>query len=260
MKRKWMLRIAAGACILCLAGGMTVACQKVELPSEEEEGTGTADPEEEVPEGQEPVQDGGETSGEDGGPDNPQVPYGPGYEGLLTVGDFLAIYRDVNLDSTEYNAQVAGYIVGVCQRSLENAFFEAEAIRTSEVKSNLLIADDKDERDVSRCIPVELKSGSEVRYELNLIDHPELLGRRIHVIGVAMTYFGVPGLRNLFDDADVLPDGPDLPEEPEEPDEPQEPEVPEEPEEPEEPEIPEADRDTVGTDDTPEIIGGGRSI
>ena len=47
---RWMLRVVVWACALCLAGGWVAACQKVELPSEEESTEqAPTDPEEDTP-------------------------------------------------------------------------------------------------------------------------------------------------------------------------------------------------------------------
>ena len=123
-------------------------------------------------------------------------------------------------------------------------------------------------------MPVELKKGTDVREEANLVDNPEALGRRIGLLGLVKTYFKVVGLKNvayhewLTNGGDVEEPEPE-PEEPEEPEGPEESEKPEKPEEPEEPEEPTPDpdpepgpiqKDTIIIDSQPGHIEGGRSI
>ena len=108
----------------------------------------------------------------------------------------MSEYEGVDLD-TDYEEMVVGYIVGACDRTMKNALFTIDEIRASGVNSNVLIADSKDERDASRCMPIELKKGTDVREEANLVDNPEVLGRRIGLLGLVKTYFKVVGLKNV---------------------------------------------------------------
>ena len=134
-------------CGLCLVGGFA-ACQKVDLPSEEGEDT------------EQPGQTGdkpGNEGHEPGGADEPEdeVPLPPEYEGAWTVAGILSEYEGVDLD-TDYEEMVVGYIVGACDGTMKNALFTIDEIRAAGVNTNLLIADSKDERDASRCMPIEL--------------------------------------------------------------------------------------------------------
>ncbi len=252
---------------LYLVGGFAT-CQKVDLPSEEGEDTEQPGQTGDKPEG------GGHGAGGTGGTEE-EVPLPPEYEGAWTVTGILSEYEGVDLDE-DYEEMVVGYIVGACDRTMKNALFTADEIRAAGVNTNLLIADSKDERDASRCMPVELKKGTDVREEANLVDNPEALGRRIGLLGLVKTYFKVVGLKNvayhewLTNGGDVEEPEPE-PEEPEEPEGPEESEKPEKPEEPEEPEEPEPtpdpdpepgpiQKDTIIIDSQPGHIEGGRSI
>lgn len=258
---KFLVRMLCG---LCLVGGFA-ACQKVDLPSEEGEDT-----EQSGQTGDKPGNEGHEPGGADEAED--EVPLPPEYEGAWTVARILSEYEGVDLD-TDYEEMVVGYIVGACDRTMKNALFTIDEIRAAGVNSNVLIADSKDERDASRCMPIELKKGTDVREEANLVDNPEVLGRRIGLLGLVKTYFKVVGLKNvayhewLTNGGDVEEPEPE-PEEPEEPEGPEESEKPEKPEEPEEPEpTPDPDpepgpiqKDTIIIDSQPGHIEGGRSI
>ena len=51
----------------------------------------------------------------------------------------------------------------------------------------------------SSCLAVQLSSGS-VRDNLNLVDNPEILGRRVALKGdVVASYYGLVGIKNVVD-------------------------------------------------------------
>lgn len=88
---------------------------------------------------------------------------------------------------------VEGYIVGTSSQTsyLGSGHFQSPF----SVETNLLLADDPRERDISRLLPVQLPQG-DLRKELNLKDHPENLGKKIQIKGDLVSYFSVPGLKN----------------------------------------------------------------
>ena len=46
---------------------------------------------------------------------------------------------------------------------------------------------------------MQLPTGS-IRDELNLVDHPELLGRKVSLKGdIVEAYYGIPGIKNITD-------------------------------------------------------------
>lgn len=92
--------------------------------------------------------------------------------------------------------RVAGYIVGVSgQFSLINSVFDSPF----PLSSNILLADSPYERNYVRCMPIRLKNGTNERSELNLVDHPENLGKALLVEGCIEEYYRVPGIKNLSD-------------------------------------------------------------
>lgn len=101
-------------------------------------------------------------------------------------------------------AWVMGYIVGAVDdiSITESAKFEAPFKKSS----NLLIAASKDEKDYKKCLAVQLITG-DVRSAINLLDHPENLGKSVILSGKLTKYFGVSGLKEIS--AAVL-DGKDL--------------------------------------------------
>lgn len=115
----------------------------------------------------------------------------PSVEG--SVADALECY----VDDEEIPAVVTGYIVGyVGGTSLgtngANCVFSASG---EIVNSNILIADDADETDYTKCLPVYLSSGS-VREALNLNDCPNNLKKRVVLTATLVKYFGVAGLKS----------------------------------------------------------------
>ncbi|MCZ2257582.1 endonuclease [Sporosarcina sp. G11-34] len=86
-------------------------------------------------------------------------------------------------------ATVKGYIVGVYSNS-------GLVTDTSKfVASNLAIADSPDETEKIKILPVQLPAGA-VRTALNLVDHPELVGKQVTISGNIEAYFSQPGLKS----------------------------------------------------------------
>ena len=51
----------------------------------------------------------------------------------------------------------------------------------------------------SSCLSVSLPAG-EIRDDMNLVDNPHLLGRKVCLKGdIVEAYYGMPGLKNLVD-------------------------------------------------------------
>ena len=66
-------------------------------------------------------------------------------------------------------------------------------------RTNILLGSRSSASDRSLCISVNLQSGT-IRDELNLVDNPFLLGRKVCIKGdIVEAYYGLPGLKNLTD-------------------------------------------------------------
>lgn len=88
---------------------------------------------------------------------------------------------------------VQGYIVGYFNsNATTGSVFNADAA----VASNFLIAPTADCTNYKWCVSVQLPSGSAVRKALNLLDHPDYLGKLVAVKGQVCVYAGIPGLKN----------------------------------------------------------------
>ncbi|MBE3570065.1 MAG: chitobiase/beta-hexosaminidase C-terminal domain-containing protein [Bacillales bacterium] len=106
--------------------------------------------------------------------------------GVMTVAEAIA--------NNSGNATVEGYIVGVVTSGSGSSItYTHEGPFT--VDTNLALADNPNETDKSKIIPVQLPSGS-IRTALNLKTNPANLGKKIQITGSLEAYFSVPGLKS----------------------------------------------------------------
>ncbi len=91
---------------------------------------------------------------------------------------------------------VKGYIVGGdITNSGSNMSFTAPFTKNS----HLAIASKASVNTMSSCMSVQLPQGA-VRDAINLVDHPELLGKQVCVKGdIVESYFGIVGIKNVSD-------------------------------------------------------------
>lgn len=82
---------------------------------------------------------------------------------------------------------VYGYIVGC-----------ASPFLGTDSETNLAIAGRTTVSSKNACLSVELKKGK-LRDDLNLISNPSNMGRKVFLKGDIVTYFGIPGLKNITD-------------------------------------------------------------
>lgn len=117
---------------------------------------------------------------------------GESEEKAYTVAEAQAAY----VEGQTQSAWVKGYIVGyVAGGSLEkDSRFDLTSGDVS--ASNILLADSKEETDYTKCIPVQLKAGSDFRAAVNLIDNPQNLGKELLLSASLEKYFNVAGLKD----------------------------------------------------------------
>ncbi|WP_257215809.1 5'-nucleotidase C-terminal domain-containing protein [Fredinandcohnia onubensis] len=110
-------------------------------------------------------------------------------------------------------ATVQGYIVGTTKSGTS---YDQES--PFDINTNLGLADDQNETDPAKILPVQLPKG-DVRTGINLVDHPDNFKRKVAITGSLEAYFSVPGLKSAssyeFLDGDSNPGEPDP--EPEQP-------------------------------------------
>lgn len=122
-------------------------------------------------------------------------------EGGLGDGSSANPYSALQiLDGTKANdVWVTGYIVGWINTAGDNFKFNAETATftaPATLNSNILLAASPDEKDFTKCIPVQLSG--DVRNALNLKDNPGNLGKQVTVKGNVEKYFGQDAsLKNL---------------------------------------------------------------
>ena len=151
--------------------------------------------------------------------ETPETPDTPSETGEYTVTEALSAF----VSGEAKPAIVKGYIVGsIDDKSISDANFSGAAV----LKTNLLIADNADETDITKCLAVQLPSGA-VRDALNLVDNPGNYKKYVTLTGSLEKYFGVAGLKAVtaYTIDGTTPETPETPE-PEEPEEPETPEVP----------------------------------
>ena len=110
---------------------------------------------------------------------------GSGIENAYGVGQAreLGVRQDI---------WVYGYIVGGDLSSSKCSFDAPFASRT-----NLVLAAKSNCRDKEICLSVQLSKG-DIRNDLNLVDHEDLLGRQVFLRGdLVEAYYGIPGLQNI---------------------------------------------------------------
>lgn len=122
----------------------------------------------------------------------------PGGSGTGTQTDPYDVVKGISLQGQDVTGWVKGFIVGSVKSgvtsiaSSDDIHFDAPFTSPT----NVLISDNKGETDYTRCIVVNLPSGKPLRTNVNLVDHPENLGKELNVLGTLRTYFGVAGLRD----------------------------------------------------------------
>ena len=123
--------------------------------------------------------------------------FGPG-EGSGTADDPYNVASGISLQGQGVGVWVQGYIVGSVKNG-NTSVSSNDQINWSapfDFTTNVLIADDPACREVSNCIIVNLPNNKPLRFEVNLVDHPENLGKQLAVRGSLRTYFGQAGLRD----------------------------------------------------------------
>lgn len=130
-------------------------------------------------------------------------------EGGIGSGDWnnpMSVYQ-ASLGSVSKNDNgtertdnwVTGYIVGWVDVNITNVMKEETCKFTTPatVATNIVLAADPKETDWTKCIPVQLPSGS-VRSALNLLDHPENAGVQVTIYGTTGSkYCSAYGVRSV---------------------------------------------------------------
>ena len=136
---------------------------------------------------------------EEGSGVTPPEPPTPGQgEGSGTFEDPYNVAAGIGMQSEEPIAWVHGYIVGAVKAGLSSVSGNDDINWAApfDLVTNVLIADDPACHEISQCIIVNLPAGKPLRTMVNLVDHPENLGKHLSVLGKLRRYFGQAGLRD----------------------------------------------------------------
>lgn len=104
-----------------------------------------------------------------------------------TVADVIA------LNNTVATGWVKGYIVGSSNGGATLTLTPADEAQSA---SNVLIADNANETDLSKIVPIQLVSKTEIRSAINLVDNPGNIGKELIITGSLEKYFGQPGIKS----------------------------------------------------------------
>lgn len=133
---------------------------------------------------------GYEIDGTSGG-DTPVTP--PAGDGDGSEAKPYSVSQVMGLNNPGTESWVKGYIVGwVPEAKIAEAKFETPATNAA----NVLLAESPNETDYTKCIPIQLVSGSDIRKAVNLMDNPGNLGKEIEIKGKLEKYFGVTGVKS----------------------------------------------------------------
>lgn len=117
---------------------------------------------------------------------------GEGYDGSESEAAFSV--TDAKSAVGKEKVWVCGYIVGGDMSSTSASFEGPFSSRT-----HMMIGPRSNTSNRSSCLSVELPSGK-VRDALNLVDHPELLGKKVYLKGnIVSSYYGIEGLKKTSD-------------------------------------------------------------
>ena len=134
--------------------------------------------------------------GEAGDVPTPPTP-GEG-EGSGTADDPYNVAAGIGLQGNDVVAWVQGYIVGAVKSGPTSVSSNADInwAEPFDLTTNVIIADDPNCNEIMQCIIVNLPAGKPLRNQVNLVDNPSNLGKRLAVNGKLRSYFGQAGLRD----------------------------------------------------------------
>ncbi len=109
----------------------------------------------------------------------------------------IAMNPSSTTEAVETGIWVSGYIVGSIPTGGASTNISGTVFGlTDAAASNLVIAPSSSCTDYTKCVAIQLVSGSAVRTALNLASNPDNLGKLVSLKGDVMKYCGGPGLKN----------------------------------------------------------------
>ncbi len=97
------------------------------------------------------------------------------------------------------NGWLSGYVVGSVKAGVSAVTSNDDIIfgNAAELDNNIVIADSPDVKDWTKCMSIALPQRSLLRSKANLIDNPEVYGKRMEVTGTFTSYLGMPGVPDV---------------------------------------------------------------
>lgn len=111
--------------------------------------------------------------------------------------DPYGISEVIAMDNNGVSGWVEGYIVGATKIGVNTISGPEDVIFGNDgfiFGGNVLLAPNKECKDVAQCVAVELPQGSRLREYANLVDNPDALGHKMKVNGTFMSYMGIHGV------------------------------------------------------------------
>jgi hypothetical protein len=113
------------------------------------------------------------------------------------VSQIIALNPTSTTTAVESGVYVTGYIVGSMPTGGSSTTLSGTNFNTTDAATtNMVIADAADCTDYTKCIGIQLPTGS-IRSALNLSDNPGNLGALVTLKGDVMKYCGGPGLKSV---------------------------------------------------------------
>ncbi len=131
--------------------------------------------------------------------DDPQGGSGDSIHGE-SLADPLSVAEGIAGQGTdEYSERkwVRGYIVGVSTGKGKVTFADSLSISTITTVENVVMADSIGENETGKTLVVQLPKGC-IRSDVNMVEHPENLFRRLTVNGFLRPYNSLPAVRDVL--------------------------------------------------------------
>lgn len=131
-------------------------------------------------------------------PEEPEVPDTPQDPDKTNI-DTLSIAEGIKLQNEDLYTQacIRGYIVGYAKGNNSVVYIDSTTEMSSKAYENVILADNINERDNTKVIAVALPKGY-IRDDVNLIDNPQNLHKRLTVTGYMLPYYGLAGCKETL--------------------------------------------------------------
>ena len=162
------------------ATALLLSCEK---PNYESESTKTEDK----------ATNGDSKEGDNGNTDNGGWNNDSGEKHEWQNGDTVNVKKFNSLE-TGTEIWVKGYIAGCATGS---SGYKYQLSAPFEYNTAILVADSKWETNYANCAAIQLKSGSKIRKDLNLVDNPGLHRMKVAIYGKKTTYLKLAGMKEI---------------------------------------------------------------